>query len=530
MIEIEPNVNEIKEYVLSHPEEFSSNLSTDEKIKLRIEFLNKIKKKQSDDKMDKQAAFKKLDEMVEKKIKTPMVSADQNGLSELEVADNFCNCIKKEFLYNLNTKLWHHWTGKVWGIDQRNEIKTEYRIFARTLYTLLVTAPDPEQRKKMFGRIQFFNSKTGQDNIINLVSHTLRCLSEDFDKNENYLNTQNGTIEFVNDDIIFREHRKEDMISHICNIEYNPEIPIPDIWTNHISTIMRGDKELIDNLQFILGYLLEGGNPLERFSFFTGTGRNGKSVTLRTMSYILGDYSIEVNPLALMEIGNKTNSPERKRMRGRRFILAQETRKQEDKANDLCVFDSGFIKACSGRDVLSFRDNHSNVMEEFYIKGQVVLSTNNRPKINDNSTAFWDRIIMIPFTHYFPEDERLPDIDKTFQENASGIFNWLIAGWRQYREVKQFKASEDVQALIDEYRTESDEYALFVRDCIEREPNNNVNVTDVLTLYKSWCKQNSCFPKTDTAFYKDMKVRYPKKHTKLGNVYLDIKLKPLLFN
>ena len=454
----------------------------------------------------------------------------ENGLTEVSCADGFLEQIDGRFVFNKSTKQWHKWNGKNWEIDIRDRIVSECKEYLYGLYKILPTLPNQSQQQTVFKKIQALNSRAGINNVVAITSTSALVLAEDFDTKENILNVKNGTIEFNGDEILFREHRKEDMCSSIANVEYKPEESIPEIWTKHVDTVMRGDADLIKNLQFVLGYTLEGGNPLERFTFMTGSGRNGKSVTLRTFSYILGDYAIEVNPLSLMENGNKQASPERRKMRGKRFILAQETRKPDDTARDSFTFDSGFIKAASGKDKISARDLHTNNVEEFFIKGQVILSTNNLPKVNDNTTAFWDRIIIIPFNHYFPDSERIVDMDDRLRKESSAILNWLIEGWREFKQQKKFTPCQNVADMISEYRTEADEYSLFVRDCVERKTNSTVGVNDLFIAYSQWCRATSQTPVLERVFNKEFKNRYPKKRNSEGIVYLDISLKPYLFS
>ncbi|WP_062397891.1 hypothetical protein [Methanogenium cariaci] len=43
---------------------------------------------------------------------------------------------------------------------------------------------------------------------------------EDWDRPEHLLNCQNGTLEL--DTMTFREHRREDLLTKCCNVDYDP--------------------------------------------------------------------------------------------------------------------------------------------------------------------------------------------------------------------------------------------------------------------------------------------------------------------
>jgi putative DNA primase/helicase len=338
---------------------------------------------------------------------------------------------------------------------------------------------------------------------------------------------QNGTLEFIGAGVVFREHRKEDMCSFIGGCEYRPEIPVPDIWTRHVSLIASVDPDLVKTMQTMFGYCLEGGNALEKIGIATGAGRNGKSVTFRTYSRILGGYAVNVNPLTLMQDGNKTTSPERLKMRNARLIVAQEPNKQSDDQHhkDTSVLDSGFLKAASGKGTISARGLYSNTIEEFTVTGLICLSTNPLPAVNDRSVAFWDRILILPFDHYFRIEERDPKIEEKFNAVLPGILNWFVDGWKAYHETGTIPISIVSQVVLDEYRNADDEYAAFVSCCIEDIKGAETPADDLYAEYESWSKSRHQMVKPVQLFGRDMATRFSKKRKKTGIIYCDIRIR-----
>ena len=63
----DPEREAARQYVIAHPDDFSGNLTMDEKIERYLSFLQKIERKKADTQMDKEASFKALDRAVEKK-------------------------------------------------------------------------------------------------------------------------------------------------------------------------------------------------------------------------------------------------------------------------------------------------------------------------------------------------------------------------------------------------------------------------------------------------------------------------------
>lgn len=457
----------------------------------------------------------------------PELLATSPSLTEIAAAEQFVISLQGNFLYNVDRNKWHIWNGRAWGIDNRNTVKNRCRVFVKSLYHEISALDKKDERRKWLSNVEHLNTNRGIENIIALAGIELPSRTEDFDVNIHLLNVQNGTLEFSDDRVIFREHRKEDMCSKICNTEYLPDVPVPEKWLEHIKKITCGDAELANAFQTFGGYILDGGNPLEKVCIAHGAGRNGKSVTYRLQSHMLGDYAVAVNPLTLMAAGSSQINPERLKMRNARLITAQESEKpsEESHKKDHTVLDTGFLKAASGKDKISARNIRSNNVEEFNITGVVVLITNPLPKVNDNSRAWWERLILQPFDYYFTNEEQNPDIEDEFKKMLPGILNWYIKGWALYHMDKKITTCDAMKLDLAEYRSVGDEYAGFVMDCVTDYKNGEVPANDMYDQYEQWCRSHGAYLKDKTTFGLAMSCRFSKKRKKSGNVFMGIALK-----
>lgn len=458
------------------------------------------------------------------KTKRKSVSPDSTKLTEVWAAERFVATLKGDCLYNISTKMWHVWNGRCWEVDDRNIVYDRARLFVKSLFDG-VKDVDIEDMLDYIKDAKRINSKSGVANIVSLAAIQLTKRSEDFDADPHTLNMQNGTLVFSQGSFTFHEHRKDDMCSFICNVPYDPSVTVPTVWLNHIKTISADDSELAGNIQDILGYILDGGNPHEYIILMHGGGRNGKSVTLRTILHILGNYGITVNPLTLMEHGNKTISPERIKMRGKRLIVAQEPNKPSDSSHlaDTSALDAGFLKAASGKDTIPARELYSNKIEDLAIVGLIAFSTNPLPKVNDSSIAFWERLITIPFGYIIPEWERDPYIESKFKESATGIMNWLIEGFVRSR-TGRIKLCNTIKTDIDEYRSTVDEYAGFLGACVIDAPQSDVPARELYTAYVDYQKSHGYMDNNETVFGSAMKTRINHKRTKNGIFYTNIRI------
>ena len=109
------------------------------------------------------------------------------------------------------------------------------------------------------------------------------------------------------------------------------------------------DKRLF--VQRLLGYCLFGDTTEQAFSFWWGSGANGKSVIANPVHWLLGEYAQVIPFASLVEDGRRTGSqpsPEMADLVGARAVFAAES----NPGNRL---DVGRIKALTGGEAVKVR-------------------------------------------------------------------------------------------------------------------------------------------------------------------------------
>ena len=105
--------------------------------------------------------------------------------------------------------------------------------------------------------------------------------------NRNILNFKNGTYEI--DNMCFREHRKDDFAMYCLPYEYSPKANCPN-WIAFLKEVLP-QEDLQIAFQEAVAYPLSNLH-LEKISYLVGSGRNGKSVALGVVCYVLGEENI----------------------------------------------------------------------------------------------------------------------------------------------------------------------------------------------------------------------------------------------
>src|SRR5579863_7737264 len=120
------------------------------------------------------------------------------------------------------------------------------------------------------------------------------------------------------------------------------------------------------------------------------------------------------------------------RMRGKRLVTASETDDPQVK------MDTALLKRISGNDDMAVRANFQQEIE-FTPQAKVFLRMNNEPRILDDTDATWERVKKITFRRQFKEEQKDEQLIEKLVAESSGIFNWLLEGWRLVNTARQNK-------------------------------------------------------------------------------------------
>lgn len=238
----------------------------------------------------------------------------------------------------------------------------------------------------------------------------------------------------------------------------------------------------------MFGYCLSGSTEMEcLFILYGPLSRNGKSTATETIGNIFGDYFKNIQPETLGKYKRNSSglSPDIARLKGARLVNVPEPEK------DLKLNES-LIKQLTGGDTITSRHLHED-MFEFKSEFKIFINTNHLPNISDETIFASQRIYTIPFDRHFKQEEQDRTLKATFRDenNKSGIFNWLIEGYRLMLMHGLIQA-ERMKELVKEYEKQSNVFEMFADECIVSSPNTRMPLNIIYPVYMNWCK------KTDT--------------------------------
>lgn len=456
-------------------------------------------------------------------LKTKETFAISNSVNELlECTDTgnalyFVDIFKDKVRFNKDNECWMIWNGKYWQNDYQENIRNYVTILAEELLTQLKYITNENERKTKYANIKHILNKGGKDSLLTEAASLkgMPVVNDDFDKNEFYLNCDNGVVNLKTGQLL--EHSKEQMISMSthCDVDLSGNCPT---FKKFISDTMEGKKDVIDYVLKTLGYALTGTAIEQEMYIFYGDGSNGKSLLLEVIHDILGDYAIVSRPSLLTEEFNgNTSMGQIARLKGKRFVCVEELK-------DGNRFDESVIKSLtSGIGDITGRFLYANEFE-FKFKGKIFMATNYRPPVKGQDKGIWRRINVVPFNKSFEganNDKYLKD--KLLAERAQ-ILGLLVQYCIKYQ-VEGLEPPESIKAETNEYKEESDMIQTWIKECCELSPEYISKASELYNHFYTWCRNNNEIRiMSSTMFGKNMKRKFERKQLSFGKVYYGIKI------
>lgn len=423
---------------------------------------------------------------------------------EIGFGNLFADYYKPVARFNSDREVWYVYDGKSWRVDSGN-LKVE-KLAKRLADLLLIygtTIEEESVRKDFIKQVTKLQDRHKRDMMIKDARSEHPLPHAALDRDEFLFNMQNGTMDLLTGE--FHDHRPEDFITKISPVVYDPEATC-ERFTQFMDEVMQGDKERISYVQKALGYSLSADTKLECFFILYGaTSRNGKGTLMETFLKIVGDYGKNSDPLLLaMKYNQNSSGPseELARLDGARFVNISEPEKK-------LVVDAALTKRLTGNDTITARYLHENSFE-FRPTFKIFINTNHEPQITDDTLFTSGRIKVIPFNRHFEEHEQDKGLKALFTkpENMSGIFNWLLEGFRLYH-AEGLEVPKSVKEATDAYQLESDRIAQFVKQCLVPAKGKELRSQAVYNRYVNWCRDDQNFrPETQPNFKKGLERFY----------------------
>jgi len=305
-------------------------------------------------------------------------------------------------------------------------------------------------------------------------------------------------------------HVRERYIEHLLPVDYDPEADRKE-WNALLERITGGDKDLEISLGELAATLLVAA-PLRKIIIFYGEPGTGKSTLAEMLATVLGKCGATIQSANLGE--QKPDSRLACEIRGMRGLFIAEAGKRP--------FDTELLKTLSGGDSISGRPLYQNVSITVNATWNIVMTSNDAPRIDSYDQGLRERLIAVPFLKRldagdlltFTGHKRIEDARKDVSSSLiRGFVAWLIEGLERLYSHPLHDAylapvvSEHTRKLLRDADPLTDFWDLYEAQNKEA-LSEGVQASELHRAYSDWCEMEKIrHIKRGSAFAKACRAR-----------------------
>ena len=364
---------------------------------------------------------------------------------------------------------WLSWDGKKWSLDDTLKIYDHARIVCRDA----AKACSDARSKKTIASAKTISSVE----VLSRSDRRIAATVEQWDSDPFLLNTPGGIVDLKTGEM--RPATPEDYCRKITSVMPN-KMDEALKFADFLHDIFGGDRELIAFIRRVLGYGLTGSTKEHALFFGFGTGRNGKSVLLKTVADILGDYHCTA-PIETFTATKIDRHPtELADLQGARLVTSCET--EEGRA-----WAESRIKLLTGGDTIKARYMRQDLFQ-FTPEFKLFVVGNNKPKLRQVDQAMRRRMNLIPFDTTIPIEKVDKELVDKLRREGGSILSWLITGALEWQEIG-LSPPEAVCTATESYLNDEDTFGAWLDECCELDMKAHETKADLFASWAGYAEQ-----------------------------------------
>jgi putative DNA primase/helicase len=412
--------------------------------------------------------------------------------TELGNAKRFTGKFRGDMLFVPDRQQWFYWDERLWTVDFDgyairqfekviDDVKAE---MVQSAAALTAVTADSDAAKAIRDEVKELGSWYRSSQRINIMRNSLALAAvqpdmsvplKEFDKKGHFFGCANGIIDLRDHTLITGDKRY--LMTKSSSTAYRTDAQCPE-WDKFLFTIMNGKEENVAFLQRLVGQAMLGVQGKDKLAILWGSGANGKSTFVDTLNEVFGQYATVTDPRMLMDNSRGNREYYLAPLKGVRLVLMSETKRGDMIAESIVkmLVDGGEITARypAGR-VFTFQPVFTPI-----------LSTNYRPRVGADP-AIWRRVLLVPFTHTIPEDQRNPRFRaEILRPEAEGILRWCVDGAVAYLR-DGLAPTGDIVDATEEYKRSQDKIGQFISEECTLGTSERTTLKSLLDSYNLWC-------------------------------------------
>jgi P4 family phage/plasmid primase-like protien len=405
---------------------------------------------------------------------------------------------------------WLFWSGVRWEIDERLDHLTRTRAFLRdraaTLAESAEARAESETDEKIATKLRLMAKEQGRMLRNKLTVASVESLArsnpasvarpEAFDADLLLLGTPGGTVDLRTGEL--RKAKRSDMITKLTSCAPAPAGTQPERWLAFLTEIFAEDAELIAFMQRAAGYALTGLTTEHKFLFLIGSGRNGKSVFLNTLTHLWGDYARRAAAETFLNSQGEKHSTGLAGLQGARLVAGSELPKGR-------TWDESVIKDLTGGDRMTARFMRGDFFD-FDPQLTLIIAGNTQPSFRGVDEAIRARVVMVPFMVTIPPERRDSALLDKLKAEGPAILRWAIDGALEWQR-RGLDVPASVAAASTEYMDGEDTLGQFLADETETDRQAFTATAEIHERFATWCDRQGLTSWTQNTLRKELKSR-----------------------
>jgi putative DNA primase/helicase len=119
-----------------------------------------------------------------------------------------------------------------------------------------------------------------------------------------------------------------------------------------------------------------------------------------------------------------------------------------------------------------------------------LIAVNELPQSADFSDGFYRRFLIVEFQRQIPIEQVDVNLFDKLKKEQVGILLWIIEGYKRLKSNGRFTESESTKQAMEDYRTNSDNVKIFLREMGWRKSDKKVKLSNLYSIYKEWAEKN----------------------------------------
>lgn len=301
---------------------------------------------------------------------------------------------------------------------------------------------------------------------------------------EGKLNFQNGILDIRTRE--FSPHSPDYGFRSVLPYSYDPNATAPK-FEAYLEDVMEGNSDKIRVLKEFGGYAISNDSAwAHKALLLLGSGSNGKSVFIDVVRGLVGDNnhsSVTVDDMKKPEYAFN--------MEGKLFNASEETGKYSFMNN------IAFKNLVSGG-LLSIKPLYKQPLQ-MKNTAKFIFAANEMPKSDDTTEGLLRRLLVVRFDKKYTIDNQIPDYDKVLLDEAPGILNIFLEGFKELKSRGRFLIPEESNKELQVFKSQNSPIWAWYKETIKETPysdirdinsENSIPISQLYSSYKDHCLTN----------------------------------------